>query len=499
MQSKPPVVTTAAGAVEGVWRSSQWPDGTLTEFATFRGIPYAQAPVGPLRFAAPARVEPWQGVRAAHDFGATPQILSPYRPPRVPEPSIPGEDTLSVNVTTPDPYAGASLPVMVWIHGGGFIAGSAASPWYVGESFARDGVVTVTASYRLGFEGFGWVEDTVNNRGVLDWLAALEWVQDNIAAFGGDPSRVTIAGQSAGGAAVMLLLTLPRAQPLFRAAMPISPADASVPLARARRAAGRVAAAVGATAHLESVVDVDPLAFFAARDHFTPQPPDMLTRLAIRSYRPLLPGPVVDGDLVPSAVDAALVAGIGGDKTLYMGSTAHEFNESMLPFAPLLLGTPAEVALRRAGVPDGLAGQLAADAHGDAAWALGQVVTDGTFRCHVANWALLRAGATAPTWVYDFRWESQPPGAIGAAHCVDLPFGFDILGAQGVAEAVGDDPPQALADLVHADWLGVVTGAGVPAADHRDRFSTIVYDANGRSEVKHGYAVERELATHLER
>ena len=129
--------------------------------------------------------------------------------------------------------------MLVWIHGGGFIAGSAASPWYVGEAFARDGVVTVTASYRLGFEGFGWVEGAVNNRAVRDWLAALEWVRENIAAFGGDPARVTIAGQSAGGAAVMQLLTMPAAQHLFRAVLAISPGDPSVSLARATRAAGK--------------------------------------------------------------------------------------------------------------------------------------------------------------------------------------------------------------------------------------------------------------------
>src|SRR5690606_30154643 len=125
--------------------------------------------------------------------------------------------------------------------------GSPASPWYVGESFARDGIVTATLSYRLGFEGFGWMEDAVPNRGMLDWLAGLKWIQRNIAAFGGDPSRVTIAGQSAGGAAVMRLLTLPSAQPLFSGAMAISPADASVPMSRARDAARAVAESLGVT------------------------------------------------------------------------------------------------------------------------------------------------------------------------------------------------------------------------------------------------------------
>lgn len=499
MVSEAPVVTTSSGMVEGVWRSARWPDGAVTDYATFRGIPFAQAPVGPLRFAAPRRAERWDGVREAHDFGPTPQLYSPFDPARIPEPSIPGEDTLSVNVTTPSPDAAAKLPVLVWIHGGGFIAGSAASPWYVGESFARDGVVTVTVSYRLGFEGFGWVEGATNNRGVLDWIAALEWVQENIAAFGGDPSRVTIGGQSAGGGAVMRLLTMPSAQHLFRAVLAVSPVETSLGLARARRAAGRVAAAVGATPHLESIADVDAFALFDARERISPRPADLLTRLVIRSFRPVLPGPVVDGELIRQGVDAELVSGTGGDKTLYMGSTAHEFNEATLPYAALLRGLPARSALERAGAPSAIAEAIASAAGNDTAWAVGQAVTDATFRSHVASWALLRAGATAPTWVYDFRWESRAPKVHGASHCVDVPFGFDILRADGVAQVVGDAPPQALADVVHADWLGVVTGEGVPASDHRDRFSTVVYDGDGRHEVKQGYALERELATHLER
>src|SRR6188474_3814680 len=162
MAREAPVVTTASGSVEGVWRAARWPDGTETRYATFRGIPFAQAPVGDARFDAPRPVPAWDGVRAAHDFGPTPQLYSPFSPPRIPEPSIPGDDSLTVNVTTPAPDEHAGLPVLVWIHGGGFIGGSPASPWYVGEAFARDRVVTVTASYRLGFEGFGWVEGAVN-------------------------------------------------------------------------------------------------------------------------------------------------------------------------------------------------------------------------------------------------------------------------------------------------------------------------------------------------
>ena len=271
----------------------------------------------------------------------------------------------------------------------------------------------------------------------------------------------------------MRLLAMPAAQHLFRAVLAISPGDPSVSLARATRAAGRVASAVGAAARLESIADVDPLAIYDARDSFNPRPTDLLNRLAIRGFRPMLPGPVIDHTLVPDTVDAALVAGVGSDKTLYIGATAHEFNESKLPFAPLLRNIPARVALERAGLPEQLAAKYADDADDDTTWAVGQVATDVTFRCHVARWSLLRAGATAPTWVYDFRWESGSPTVHGAAHCVDVPFGFDILGAPGVEAALGDSPPQGLADAVHADWLGVITGA---AAKRRRSSRSLLHD-----------------------
>ena len=124
--------------------------------------------------------------------------------------------------------------MLVYIHGGGYTAGSPASPWYDGRAFNRDGVVTVTVSYRLGFDGFGHIAGAPSNRGVRDWLAALEWVRDNIAAFGGDPSRVTIAGQSAGGGAVLTLLGMPAAQDLFHAVWALSGA-----LGRRRRPSAR--------------------------------------------------------------------------------------------------------------------------------------------------------------------------------------------------------------------------------------------------------------------
>ena len=206
------VVTTIAGSVRGSAEEGA---------AVFLGIPYAAPPFGAHRLRPPAPAEPWEGVRGALEYGPT--APQPHRQfTLIPEPVVDGEDSLNLNVFTPEPSAGAALPVLVWIHGGGFTAGCNRSPWYRGSRFAGDGVVVVNINYRLGAEGFMVIDDAPPNRAVRDWVAALEWVRDNITAFGGDPDRVTIAGQSAGGVACAALLTCPPARGLFRAAICMS-------------------------------------------------------------------------------------------------------------------------------------------------------------------------------------------------------------------------------------------------------------------------------------
>ena len=201
-----PVVNTRHGEVRG-----SVADGVNT----FKGIPYAAPPFGANRLRAPQPFEAWSGVRDALAFGPEAPQLRPDDPQiqaLTPDPAVPGEDCLNLNIWSPDPGA-AALPVMVWIPGGMFEVGSGAS--YNGSHFARDGIVCATINYRVGANGFLDLGDGNANLGLLDQVAALEWVQENIAAFGGDPGNVMIFGQSGGGGKVVRMLHTPDAAGLF--------------------------------------------------------------------------------------------------------------------------------------------------------------------------------------------------------------------------------------------------------------------------------------------
>jgi para-nitrobenzyl esterase len=238
------IAQTAQGRLRGAR------DGAALRFL---GIPYALPPSVAGRFAAPVPHPRWDGVRDALAYGAT----SP-QPDRgvtlIPEPLIPSDNELNLNVFSPS-LGDAGLPVLVWIHGGGFFGGGNASPWYRGGPFARDGIVLVSINYRLGFSGFPEAPGAAVNRGVRDWVRALEWVQENIAAFGGDPSKVTIGGQSAGGGACAALLGVPAARGLFRGAICMSGGAALTQTAAGVEAVtGQFAARLGVASLTEAAV-----------------------------------------------------------------------------------------------------------------------------------------------------------------------------------------------------------------------------------------------------
>src|SRR5829696_8396024 len=203
------LTTTSHGTLSGTTQ-----DGVTV----FRGIPYAQPPVGPLRFAPPERRERWDGVRDATAFG--PPAMQAANPVTGQQTlAAPSEDCLTLNVWTPPPDAGRR-PVLVWLHGGAFMMGAGSEPMCDGALLARRGdVVVVTLNYRLGLFGYlrgvdvcGDALPSTGNEGLLDQLAALAWVRDEIASFGGDPENVTVMGQSAGAGSITAMLAMPQAR-----------------------------------------------------------------------------------------------------------------------------------------------------------------------------------------------------------------------------------------------------------------------------------------------
>lgn len=483
-------VDTLAGRVRGVWRGAP---GSAEASAAFLGIPFAEAPVGELRFAAPVPKTPWLGVLDALEFGATPQRGDPGVT-LIPEPSVPGESTLNLNVFTPlpvEPDGAAGLPVLVWIHGGGYFAGSPASPWYDGRRFNRDGVVTVTLSYRLGFDGFGWIADAPSNRGVRDWMLALEWVRANIAAFGGDPSRVTIAGQSAGGGAVQTLLGMESAQHLFHAAYSISGATADVTPERAERFSRKLATTLGIEATLAGYGSLSEDVILEAQKKATEMTADSFTVIIEEG---LALGPTIDGELIMRPASESYSAGIGADKPLVIGTTDDEFTMIFAEAEKKMRWIPRSFMLKKLGMPKSkMKAYLAANADVAAkgtARISGRFLTDRMFRTSLLRTIPQRGDA--PTWAYRFSWPSAVFGF--AEHCIDVPFFFDCLDSSTAMEPLtGPNPPQALADDVHGAAVAFIADGdpGWPRYAETSR-ATKVYDTPS-TVVPDGYSSVRPI------
>ncbi|MDN6437929.1 carboxylesterase/lipase family protein [Corynebacterium nuruki] len=477
---------TISGPVTGTWR-----DGS----AAFLGIPYAAAPVGDLRFAAPAAPVPWTAARDATRPGPTPQRRPFSDTPTIPEPVIPGDATLNLNVFTPAPDdPGARLPVLVWLHGGAYISGTPSSPWYDGRSFNRDGIVTVSISYRLGFEGFGWVGDDGPgslNRGLLDQIAALEWVRDNIAGFGGDPDRVTVAGQSAGGTSVLDLLAVPRAAGLFHRAIAQSPALNDIPADEVIRASGALAETLGIpctpdgwrSLTQDRILDVERRgAAYGGFSMFDPPQP-MGIRAAVGALRAgaaapstMAWAPAVDGELFPAPVPTAVTDGHSGGVPLLLGGARTEFPvPSPRPRAQIVDALRAaglgDVALSRFGAELDLIGDAFADS------LVASELQFGTGTIRVAE-ARRQAGA-AGTWLYDFNGRTARGNL--SPHCTDIPYSFDLLDAPGVAPVLGEAPSQVLADAMHGDWVRFITDGTLdwPTVEEAGVRQARVYDAAG--------------------
>ncbi len=423
----------------------------------FAGIPYAAPPVEGLRFR-PAVPHPiWQAPRDALKFGpASAQVatggMTDAIAPRW------SEDCLTLNISTP--ALSGARPVLFWIHGGGYRTGQGAVPWYNGARFAANGdIVVVSINYRLGALGFtdlsrfGSDYATSGVNGILDQITALEWVRDNIGQFGGDPDKVTIAGESAGGFSVATLLGSPRAQGLFRHAIPQSgAAHHTLPKAAAETVTDRFLAALG----VDDVIGLEAIDANAILDAQTAVGTQLeggaglnnALGVAVQAFYPS-----VENDVLPESPLTAIGNGMGSHVPVLTGTNKDEttlwgygkVDDDKLERIAASYGADAVLSAYRAARPDATADELVT-----------ALTTDHMFRIPAIRLAEAREGQSAATYLYWFCWESRVAN-LKATHALEIPFAFDNLDRAGVGDFIGPgEAPQAVADAMHGAWTNFI-------------------------------------------
>ena len=470
------IVRLAAGDVQGCSE-----DGV----SFYRAIPYAAAPVGEYRFLVPQPVLPWETPRDATAPGAN----APQRTRQVPgldaAPLIGtgwsnGDAYLTLDVLRPDDQRTA-LPVMVFIHGGGFVVGCKDASVQDGRSFARDGIVYVALNYRMGIDGFLPIPGVPTNLGLRDMIAGLGWVQDNIARFGGDPANVTVFGESAGAMAIADLLTSPLAKGLFRRAIVQSGHGGMTrDIGVAQRLVRKLAKLLRITPDRAGFASVPPGEAMLDAVETVSLP---TTRLDLRGPDGREPVfgisrfvPVHGDDVLPIAPLDALSQGAGAEVDLLIGSNAEEMNLYLIPsgvrdkLGKLLAWFVLRKSQPRAWAVLQAYGMGSGKAPGQA---LTDAMTDLVFRWPARRFAEEHQGRTH---LYEFEWRSPRfDGELGASHGMELPFVFDSLATcTGEDGLCGTNPPQDLADRVHRLWVDFARDGSLPWAPF-ERDTRIVY------------------------
>ena len=461
------VAKTDFGLVEGAFS-----DGVLS----FKGIPFAAPPVGNLRWRAPQPPQPWNGVRPAMAFGND-CMQFPVPGDDAPLTTTPSEDCLVLNVWRPGNTApGERLPVMFWIHGGGYVNGGTSPAIYDGSAFARQGIVFVSANYRLGRFGFflhpalaAAKEGVVGNFAYMDQMAALRWVQRNIAAFGGDPARVTVVGESAGGDSIMHLIVAPTATGLFQRAVVMS-GDGRTHLLGGYKASGGTETTPSADrtginfARSAGIAGLGPDALRALRALPAQQVVGDLNTVTLLKPAPGPPtyceGPIVDGVNVISAPGEMMRLGEAVRIPILIGTTGADIATKFPPSRTYPLnyfGLDAS----RARVAYNPANKL------DAPELYRIVGVDMTMQEPARFVAGQMTAVGAPAWLYRFDYvaESQRPKVQAAPHASEIPFFFDTLAARYGGAVTENDRAAARAAnryLVNFVKDGSPNGAGLP-------------------------------------
>lgn len=472
------VVQTDKGAVQGT-------TSTDSKVRIFEGIPFAAPPVGDLRWKAPQPVASWSGVRKATEFGARCMQTNVFGD-MVFRDKGPSEDCLYLNVWTPAKSADANLPVMVWVYGGGFVAGAASEPRQDGEELAKKGVVVVSMNYRLGIFGFFALPElakesghnAAGNYGLLDQVAALQWVQRNIAAFGGDPKNVTIFGESAGSFSVSALMASPLSKDLIHRAIGESGAFFGGTLAAKSLAESEQAGAKFARQSLGT----DSLAALRAK------PADDLLKSTKGGANAFRFGPNIDGYFLPESVPAIYASGKQAHVALLAGWNADEGSyhsifrkEAATPqnfanWAHTRFGDKAEEVLKLyAANNDEQAKRAAQDLAGD------QFIAFSTWK-----WLQMQL-ETGGSPVYRYKFEDAPPlpsdgsetESRGAYHSAEIEFVFEALPSKKLPWRPED---RKLSDEMSSYWTNFAK-RGDPNGDHLPKWPR--YDKQDGYQVMH--------------